>query len=372
MMGENGEALGSTSVSRRAQHRAELISTVRAHRIRYQEFFEFAPDCQFITDSRGVILEANQAAVVLLGFRKEFQIDKPLGLFVLPGLRSRFYAGLTEVIRNGADEFHTRLKGRGTARDVGVRVAARADAHGEKSLRWIIRDLTEWLQIETARKQLLQKLVTAQEDERRRIACEIHDEMGQHLTALILDLKLLEDTLASSDPARERLDRVRRGAGEIGRSMHRLAIQLRPAALDELGLDATFRNHIGDWARSAGIRADYRSLGPIDQRQPGSIETTLYRIMQEALTNVAKHAGATHVSVILERRDHHLQLIVEDNGRGFDPDPLGDLPLPRNGLGILGMNERASLAGGTVTIESRPGGPTAVYVQIPVPGDGTR
>jgi two-component system CheB/CheR fusion protein len=312
-----------------------------------------------------VIVEANQAAAVLLGCRKEFLIDKPLGLFVIPGLRARFYSGLTHVVNKGSDEFQTRLKWRQHASDVYIRVVACADGKVATSFRWLIRDLTERLKIEAARTELLQKLATAQEDERRRIAGEIHDEMGQHLTALILDLKLLEDTLAFDDASRERFDRVRRAAGQIGRSMHRLAVQLRPAALDDLGLDATVRNHVSNWSSHVGIRAVYRGLGPLGQRLPETIETTVYRIMQEALTNVAKHARASDVSVILERQDHHLRLIVEDNGQGFVPERR--LAVPENRLGIVGMTERVNMLGGSLTIESKPGGPTSIYVNIPIP-----
>jgi PAS domain S-box-containing protein len=157
-MTKREEGAGKKSVTRRGAYRAELISSARAHRIRYQEFFEFAPDCHLITDARGLILEANHAAAALLDCRKEFLVDKPLGLFVMPGLRTRFYVSLARLISDGSDAFDTRLRWRGEASDVSIRVMASHDLAGVTSFRWMIRDLTEPLKIEAARKELLQQL----------------------------------------------------------------------------------------------------------------------------------------------------------------------------------------------------------------------
>src|SRR5262249_42680031 len=143
------------------------------------------------------------------------------------------------------------------------------------TIRWHLRDITERRRIEAARTDLLARLVTAQENERRRIARELHDEMGQHLTTLILDLKLLGDSFPADSAAREQLERVRRGVGEIGYAIHRVATALRPTALDDLGLHMTLRNHVADWSRHTGVRAEFRAIGPTDQRLAAGVETAL-------------------------------------------------------------------------------------------------
>jgi PAS domain S-box-containing protein len=348
---------------------SKIIAESHIQRLRYQQFFEFAPDCQFLTDLSGVIVEANHAAAALLKCRKEFLIDKPLGLFVVEQFRPRFYESLMRLRSKGSDEFETRLGRCEEPREAAVRVTALERGAEYIAFRWLMRDITERRRAEAARTELLQRIVTAQEDERRRIARELHDEMGQHLTALILDLKLLGDTFSVDSPAREQLERVRREAGQIGQALHRLAVELRPTALDDLGLDVTLRNYVGDWARRSGIRAEYIKVGPTDLRLPSSVETATYRIVQEALTNVAKHAQATQVSVILERRDRSLRVIVEDNGRGFDADALMKPSLADNRLGLLGMRERVALLGGSLVVESEAGGPTSIYVDVPVAKD---
>jgi len=339
------------------------------HRIRYQELFEFAPDCQLVTDARGVILEANHAAAALFQCSKAFLIDKPLGLFVVTGFRSRFYESLTRLMGlYGTDEFESCIGRRGETRNVAVRaIAVDERPTGLLSLRWQLHDITEQRRTEAVRTDLLHRLVTAQENERRRLARELHDEMGQHMTALILDLKLLGDTLPIESNAREQLERAQRAAGQIGHAIHRLAVELRPTALDDLGLEATIRNHLFDWSAHTNIRAEFRGLGPTAQRMPSNIETTIYRIMQETLTNAAKHARATLVSVILERKERAIRLIVEDNGLGFEPEAVFKTSVDENRLGLLGMKERVAMTNGSLIIESEPGGPTSIFVEIPIP-----
>jgi PAS domain S-box-containing protein len=344
---------------------ASVAAQSRIHRQRYREFFEFAPDCQLLTDVRGIILDANQAAAKLLDCRKEFLLEKPLGLFLLAGCRMRFYDCLRRLHSTGADVFETRIGRRGEARDVLMRVDTLEEGAGRLVCRWLVRDTTEQHQIEDARRDLTKRLATVQEEERRRIARELHDEMGQHLTALILDLKLLGDAFPPDDPARKQLDNVRRSAGQIGQLVHRLATELRPAALDDLGLAVTLRNHMADWSRRTGVRADFRELGPAWMRPPADIEITIYRVAQEALTNVAKHANATRVSVILHRRENSVGVIIEDNGRGFDAESIWKSAAQAGRLGLLGMKERVTMLGGSLVIESAFHGPTSIYVEVP-------
>ncbi len=239
----------------------------------------------------------------------------------------------------------------------------------------------ELQQLSQARQELLQRLVTVQEDERRRIARELHDSLGQFLSALNLRLSILEQTAGVASPVLEEIEQLRPAVQQIDRELDRLTMELRPPALDDFGLPAALRNYAAAWARLANIPVEVYVTGldtpssalpassPVRPRLSPEVETSVYRIVQEALTNVLKHAQATAVSVIVERRRTSLSVIVEDNGIGFDPDAAPGQPdssgAARLHLGLLGMQERAALVGGSFQIESAPGAGTTIYVQIP-------
>jgi len=219
-------------------------------------------------------------------------------------------------------------------------------------------------QAQQARHELQARLVTAQEEERGRISRELHDEVGQQLTALMLALKSLESAPPTAQtPAK--LRELRAAAERVGREIHQLASELRPAALDELGLSRAVSGYLDSWSERSGILVDFLSAGIDEPRLPGVVETTLYRVVQEAMNNVFKHASAKSVSVSIERRGSTVLAIVEDDGMGFDSDALPVGTSAR--LGIAGMRERAIIAGGTLTVESSSGGGTTVRLQVPLP-----
>lgn len=226
-------------------------------------------------------------------------------------------------------------------------------------------DVTEYRIADGARRELQRQLADAQEEERRRISRELHDHMGQHLVALILGLEGLKES-ASEPRERLRVQQLQALASVMGREVHDLALELRPTALDDLGLSSAVRHYADQWSGRYDIPIDVHSNGLQQQRLPPAIETTLYRIVQEGLTNVARHARATRVSVIVEQRNGIVQLILEDDGRGFPVDAVMNAPLIERRLGLLGMRERATLAGGTLDIESAPGRGTTLFVRIPI------
>jgi len=155
--------------------------------------------------------------------------------------------------------------------------------------------------------------------------------------------------------------------------MRDMALELRPSTLDDLGLVAALQRYVADYGRKHALDADFHPGGLTDARLRPQTETALYRIAQEALTNVVRHSGARSVSVLLDRRDGHAILVVEDDGKGFDVEQVRRSGTPAQKLGLLGMEERAALVGGVLTIESRPGRGTAVFVEVPMDGarDGT-
>jgi signal transduction histidine kinase len=201
----------------------------------------------------------------------------------------------------------------------------------------------------------------------------LHDQLGQYLTGLGLGLKLVKDATPSPSPAREQLQELQSLTDRISREVHQLALELRPTALDDFGLEAALANYTEEWGARAGVEVDFHAEG-IPGRLPAVTETALYRVVLEALTNVLKHALATRVSVVLQGSPGHVVAIVEDNGSGFDPEPalLGWAGERR--LGILGMRERVALVGGELTIDSGAGRGTSVIARVPLapPAGGDR
>jgi two-component system sensor histidine kinase UhpB len=180
-------------------------------------------------------------------------------------------------------------------------------------------------------------------------------------------LRTLE-TAPSIEAAREQMADLRRAAARTLDEVGRLARGLRPAVLDELGLVPAVEQLALDHTQAHGVAVDVSAVGFGAERLPRVVETTVYRVVQEALTNTAKHAGASTASVVLQRRGNVLQAIVSDDGCGFDVEATLRTPAAWAHLGLHGMRERAALAGGTVTIESTPGEGTTIYVRVPVLG----
>lgn len=228
----------------------------------------------------------------------------------------------------------------------------------------VAAEVTRRRAAERERQQLVARLTTISEDERRRISRELHDETSQHLAALAAGLKAVRDRLGADSPAAGPLERLQQQADGVGRAIGRIAWELRPAALDAVGLEAAVRAWVERWAELSGVRADFHStLGP--GRLTPEVETHLYRLIAEALANVLKHARAARVGVSLGRVRGTIVASVEDDGVGFDPEmpPTGERP----GLGLLGMRERAALLGGELQVESTPGRGTTVVARIPYP-----
>ena len=231
-------------------------------------------------------------------------------------------------------------------------------------------DLTERQRrdAERARAELLSRLVFAQEDERRRIARDMHDQFGEHLTALGLRIALLKEMCAGRTDLGNEIDALEAIARSLDRDVDRLAWELRPTALDDLGLRAALTNYVHDWSARTGIPVRVHTSGLLDERLAPDVETTLYRIAQEALNNAAKYSRAQHVEFMLERRSDSVLLVVGDDGVGFEVDEGAK----GRGFGVAGMRERAALIGGTLEIESAPGQGTTVLARIAVPAGASR
>jgi len=204
----------------------------------------------------------------------------------------------------------------------------------------------------------LRRVVETQELERRRLARELHDQTGQELTSVLLGLKAVEEAKNDAERA-EALAAVREQVVETLHDVRRLAVELRPKALDDFGLVPALERLRDTFAEQTGMRVDLESR--LRERLPADVETALYRIVQEALTNIVKHAQASFVSIVLARQSGIVTALIEDDGRGFSRDGGGE------GLGLLGMAERLALLGGKLKVESSPGAGTTIVAEVPLP-----
>jgi PAS domain S-box-containing protein len=224
----------------------------------------------------------------------------------------------------------------------------------------VVADVTERRQAEHTIRALLNEVVGAQEEERRRVARELHDDAAQALASLLVGLHAIEqaDSLAS---ARTSAAKLRLQVARALEDIERIARGLRPSILDDLGLGEALERLAAEFSSTRKIAADLHVHGLDDRRLPPAVETTLYRIAQEALTNAGKYAGASVVSIVVRRASGRVQLIVEDDGRGFETAAA------QRGrqLGLQGMRERAALLGGRFSVESARGQGTTIFVTVP-------
>jgi len=214
---------------------------------------------------------------------------------------------------------------------------------------------------ELLRSQLLDRVISAQEEERQRIARELHDETGQALTSLTVRLQSLAQD-SSSSKQRRQIGEVSELASQALEDVHRLALELRPSVLDDLGLVAALQRYVSDHNRRSSTTVDLVTVGLDHGRLPSAVETALYRIVQEGLTNIIRHAEAESATVMLKRHDGQIRVIIEDDGKGFDPQAAES----SSRLGLYGMRERAELLGGELMVESTPGRGTTLCVEVPL------
>ena len=208
------------------------------------------------------------------------------------------------------------------------------------------------------------QIINAQEQERKRIARELHDETSQVLTSLLISLAVLEESVTTQD-ARERIVDTRQLAHQTLRAIRSLSIDLRPSALDDLGLLPALRWYVKEYHKKCSIEVDFVATG-LKERLPAEMETALYRIVQEALTNTARHSQAHRASIVLKEDGEAVEGIITDDGTGFDVEGIRKSPDSERGLGLAGMNERAVLLNGSLDIQSSPGHGTTISVRIPL------
>lgn len=349
------------------QTRAELEQT----RDRYADLYDFAPVGYISIDMDGVIRSANRTAAALLTARRPDLIgqrfsgyiageDRDSYLRFLDPLQNRQAHGWEEVrlIKTDGDRFHARLEGH--------LMGAESGEHAEILL--CLSDISEKKQTEAELKktrdqlrELAGHLQNVREEEQSAIAREIHDEMGQVLVYLKMSLSAIEDRIPESDTdTRKRIRTMKESLGEIIKTTKNLITRLRPYMLDELGLIAALESYTRDFQEKSGIQT-YLFVSSKDLSFNREKETAVYRIVQEALSNVARHSGASYVVVNISKTGKEIALEVSDDGSGFEQKD-GSIKTTH---GLMGMRERALVFDGEIFIDSEPGRGTRLTARIP-------
>jgi signal transduction histidine kinase len=253
---------------------------------------------------------------------------------------------------------------------VGLAVARFSLRHAARLEQESVRRFEEVAQAKKDLEQLSARLLEIQEDERRRIARELHDEIGQTLTALRIEISRAQAAWkAGSAGVQDRLEEARSLAEKTVQTVRHISLLLRPALLDDLGLAAALQWHVEDFSRRSGIPCSYVEEALADML-PDAVRTCVYRVVQEALNNCEKHSAATQVRLAVRQSEGELAVEIEDNGRGFALDRQGGSP-GAAGLGLLGMRERVAMLGGSLKLDSGEGRGTRVWLTLPLPAPET-
>ncbi|PWT84174.1 MAG: hypothetical protein C5B56_16025 [Proteobacteria bacterium] len=349
----------------------------------FRILFENAPNGVVVVDDKGVMVLLNGRMAAQFGYPRDELLGRPIDTLIPERFRAG-HAALREAFMHapqarsmggGRELFGQRKDGSEFPIEIGLNPINTAAG---RFMMATVLDVTARRRAQqrlwgalAERDDLRRRFTCAQEEERLRLARELHDQTGQSITAAMLELKNFERLVPTE--GRDRLRLLRRQMEEVGKTLHRVAWELRPPSIDELGLSSALANYISEWSGLYGIAADFHcSDGVIDQR-PDEVRITVYRVVQEALTNIVKHAPeATTVSVVLEYTSKTLRLTIEDNGSGFDTavetEAAGEA---RARLGLAGMRERLLIVGGELEIESSRGVGTTLFARIPLQRERT-
>lgn len=355
-------------LEKRIAERKRAEAALRESEERYRELFENAKDAIYVHDLDGIYLKVNRAAETLSGYTRDEIVGHNLSEFVVE-----------EHVRNVRHSFCTKLAKRGETtyeldviakdgRRVPVEVSSRAIYENGKMIgvQGMARDITERKLAEDTLLMFSRRLIEAQEDERRRIARELHDQIGQVLTAVKMNLSTVQQ-LCNSAEAESHVKENLEAIDEALRLVRDLSVDLRPPVLDDLGLATALRWYVDRYARRTGLNVDVIvELPDENERFSRDLETACFRIAQEALTNVVRHASASQIIVQLAKEDDFLFLLVKDDGVGFEPESLRKRSPRAATLGLIGMQERAHAAGGTVDVESAVSRGTEIRLKLPL------
>ncbi len=365
----DGEYLGRVWFFRDITERRKAEEALRASEERFRLLVEEAPDAILLYDfERDHVVGANKAAERLLGVsRNEILGRGPRRFFAPeeldgPPVAQIFWEHNRRALAGEEVTIERRFR-RPSGEERICRGALVRLPSNLRLLRASFIDITEQRAAEAQLSEVLRGTLLLQEAERQRIARELHDSLSQYLAALSMRLEMFGRNTPKGSPLTSAIAELKGLTRAVGDEVSRLAWELRPIALDDIGLEPAIQRFIDEWRQRSGLRFDL--LFDLKSRRLSSIiETTLYRVLQEAVTNIVKHASATKVGVVLETTRDAVAMIIEDDGKGFDPETVNRGASPR--LGLLGMRERLVLIHGSLEIESKPGSGTTLIIRAPL------
>lgn len=352
----------------RIAERKRAEEALRESEERYRELFENARDAIYVHGLDGKYISVNRAAEELSGYSREEILGRHYTEFVAPehlGQVSDCLISKLERQRETTYQVDVIAK---DGRRIPVEVSSRAIFENGVivGVQGSARDITERKQAQDTLRMFSRQLIEAQEDERRRIARDLHDQIGQTLTAVKMNLYTVQrysDAPEAAHCLKDNIDAV----DEALRLVRDLSVDLRPPLLDDLGLATALCWYVDRYEKRAGVTTEVvMELPNENERFSRDLETACFRIAQEALTNVARHARATHVLLQLSRTPTTLEMVIRDDGIGFDPTALRKRARRVATLGLLGMQERAHAAGGVLEIHSKSMVGTEVRFSVPV------
>jgi PAS domain S-box-containing protein len=333
-----------------------LVDRLRVQRVLLDELFEQAPQAVALMDADDRVVRVNHEFTRLFGYAPPEVIGHRLGELIVPKdvrVEDEVQTRESEGVRRRKD---------GTRLHVAMLRVPVVVPGGQVSVYGIYRDISDRKRSEEMLQGFSQKLIETQEGERRRVARELHDEIGQVLTAIRLNLNAVQHSVSA--PIARKLDESIAIVDRALQQVRDLSLDLRPLVLDDLGLVAALRWYVDREAQRAGLTAEFIAE-ELEKRLSPELETACFRIAQEALTNVARHAKATHVRVELSQRGEELHLVIRDDGIGFDAEAMGGAVSALR-LGLMGMRERALIVGGRIEFVSAPGQGTEVHARFPL------
>jgi PAS domain S-box-containing protein len=344
--------------------RKETGAALQESEERYRALFENSKDALYVHDLSGIYISVNRAAERLTGYSRAEIIGKNIADLIAPQHLPDVQENLCRKLEAEGEttyEIETITK---DGRRVPVEISSRLIyEHGiAVGIQGTARDITDRKRAQKALRIYSQRLIEAQEAERQSVARELHDEVGQVLTAVKINLHSIQNTCKT----RECMPRIEEGLGIVEEALghvRELSFNLRPALLDDLGLTAALRWYLDRYAQRTGMQTELLSDFD-DERLPRELETACFRIAQEALTNIARHAQATKASIRFERSNGTLLLTVADNGVGFDVNGFDQHGA--SALGLRGMMERAQAIGGAIAMHSRPAKGTEIQARLPI------
>jgi PAS domain S-box-containing protein len=359
----------------------EAQAELEESRNKYFDLFDLAPVGYVTINRRGMVLEMNLTAANLLGIERRMAARKGFSRFVARDSQDTYYLHRSQVLETQEKQScELKLLRNGRPFYAHLESTAAPDAEGDLTqLRITITDVTERVEMEQALRgseealrqshnrlrQLSASLITAQEQERKRISRDLHDDMNQRLAVLLLETAALEKEPPRERPeVRKRLHSLEKELGALSDDLRRIAYQLHPAVLEHLGLRVALKSYCEDFSKRSRVPVVFKERNSPDSFNP-EVALSLYRVAQEALANAVRHGNPTKIAVDLACKDACVALLIKDNGAGFGG-------AAKTGLGITSMEERARLVQGTLSIKSRPTRGTQVEVRVPLSGMGER